>query len=120
MQMKTWKSMVIVMMVVATGTFGYLSVSTAQEEKNLEQIISNATTTADHEAIAAYYEKEAQALHAKHDEHQKMSEWYKKNPTVNKSGFSTHCDIIATNDNKTAKEYEALAKLHRDMAKSAK
>jgi len=107
----------IVFRALATGTFGYLPVSTAQEEKNLEQIISNATTTADHEAIAAYYEKEAQALHAKH---QKMSEWYKKNPTVNKSGFSTHCDIIATNDNKTAKEYEALAKLHRDMAKSAK
>ena len=110
----------IVFRALATGTFGYLSVSTAQEEKNLERIISNAKTAADHEAIAAYYEKEAQALHAKHAEHQKMSEWYKKNPTVNKSGFSTHCDIIAANDNKTAKEYEALAKLHRDMAKSAK
>ena len=49
-----------------------------------------------------------------------MGEWYKKHPTLNKSGFSTHCDIIAADYNKTAKEYEALAKLHRDMAKSAK
>ena len=81
---------------------------------------SNAKTAADHEAIAAYYEKEAQATHVKHTEHQKMAEWYKKNPTVNKSGFSTHCDLIAANYNKTAKEYEALAKLHKDMAKSGK
>ena len=118
--MKTWRSMAIVMMVLAAGTFGYLSVGTAEEGTNLEQMITNAKTAADHEAIAAYYEKDAQAAHAKHAEHQKMGEWYKKNPTVNKSGFSTHCDIIAANDNKTAKEYEALAKLHRDMAKSAK
>ena len=110
--------MVIVMMVVATGTFGYLSVSTAQEEKNLERIISNAKTAADHEAIAAYYEKEAQALHAKHAEHQKMSEWYKKNPTVNKSGFSTPCDIIAANDNKTAKERSTrqIAQRHGEVS----
>jgi hypothetical protein len=112
--------MAIVMMVLATGTLGYLSVSMAEEGTNLEQMIMNAKTAADHEAIAAYYEKEAQAAHAKHAEHQKMGEWYKKNPTVNKSGFSTHCDILAADDNKTAKEYEALAKLHRDMAKSAK
>lgn len=118
--MKTWRSIAIVMMMVSTGTFGYLSVGTAEEGKNIEQMITTAKTTADHEAIAAYYEKEAQATHAKHAEHQKMGEWYKKNPTVNKSGFSTHCDLIASNYDKSAKEYEALAKLHRDMAKSAK
>ena len=87
-----------------------ISPSVLRKKKNLEQMSSNAKTAADHEAIAAYYEKEAQALHAKHAEHQKMSEWYKKNPTVNKSGFSTHCDIIAANDNKTAKEYGVFRK----------
>ena len=62
--MKTWRSMAIVMMVLATGTLGYLSVSMAEEGTNLEQMIMNAKTAADHEAIAAYYEKEAQAAHA--------------------------------------------------------
>ena len=117
--MKTWKSIGIVMIVLAVGTLGYRSISVAQGS-SLEQQIANAKTAADHEAIAAYYEKEAQALHAKHAEHEKMAAWYKQNPALNKSGFSSHCDLIATNYDKTAKEYEALAKLHRDMAKTAK
>ena len=119
--MKTWKSMAIVMMMVATGTFGYLSVGTAQEEKNLEQMITNAKTAADHEAIAAYYEQEAQAAHKKHEEHLKLKASYEKIPHLaSKTGLPGHCSTIAENYNKTAKEYEALAKIHKDMAKSAK
>jgi hypothetical protein len=118
--MKTWKHIGIMMMVLTVGALGYLSVGFAEEGKNIEQMITTAKSPADHEAIAAYYDKEAQALHAKHAEHQTMGEWYKKNPTLNKSGFSTHCDLIAANYDKTAKEYEAMAKLHREMAKSAK
>jgi hypothetical protein len=108
------------MIVLAVGALGYWSVGLAQEGKSIEQMITGAKTPADHEAIAAYYDKEAKDTHEKHIRHQKMEEFYKKNPALNKSGFSTHCDIIAANFDKTAKEYEALAKLHRDMAKSAK
>lgn len=119
--MKTRKMMGIVMAVsLAIGTLGYLSAGVAEEGKSIEHLITEAKTPADHEAIAAHYDKEAQAAHAKHAEHQKMGEFYKKNPTLNKSGFGTHCDLIASNFDKTAKEYEALAKMHRDMAKSAK
>jgi hypothetical protein len=88
--------------------------------QSIEEKILGAKTSTDHEAIATYYDKEAQDAHAKHAKHQKMEEYYQKNPALNKSGFSTHCDIIASNYDKTAKEYEALAKLHRDMAKSTK
>lgn len=86
----------------------------------IEQRILDAKTPADHEALAVYYDKEAKDAHAKHATHMKMEEYYKKNPALNKSGFSTHCDIIAANYEKAAKEYEALAKLHRDTAKAAK
>jgi hypothetical protein len=102
------------------SVFTYLPVGVAQDGKSIEQMIADAKTPADHEAIAAYYDKEAKDAHAKHAEHQKMEEFYKKSPALNKSGFSTHCDLIASNYDKTAKEYETLAKLHRDMAKSAK
>ena len=119
--MKTWRSMAIVMMVIATGTFGYLSLSTAQEEKNLEQMISNAKTAADHEAIAAYYDQEAQAAHTKHEEHLKLQASYANTPHLaSKTGLPAHCKQIATDYDKIAKEYESLAKMHRDMAKSAK
>ena len=118
--MRTLTTITIVVALMIIGALGYSPVSRAEEGKNVEQMITEAKTPADHEAIAAYYDKEAKDAHAKHAEHQKMGELYKKNPALNKSGFSTHCDIIASNYNKTAKEYEALAKLHRDMAKSAK
>lgn len=118
--MKTWKIIGVMMMVLGVGALGYLSVGLAEEGKNIEQMIATAKTPADHEAIAAYYDKEARDAHEKHIKHQKMEEFYQKNPALNKSGFSTHCDLIASNYDKTAKEYEALAKLHRDMAKATK
>ena len=119
--MKTWKSIIIAVMFISIGAFGSTLASFAAEEgKAIEQMITAAKTPADHEAIAAHYEKEAQAAHAKHAEHQKMKEWYDKNPGLSKSGFGTHCNLIAAHYDKTGKEYEALAKLHRDMAKAAK
>jgi hypothetical protein len=117
--MKILTTIAIVVVFMIIGALGYSPVGSAEEGKSVEQMITEAKTPADHEAIAAYYEKEAQAAHAKHAEHQRMEEFYKKNPALNKSGFGAHCDIIAANYDKTAKEYEALAKLHRDMAKSA-
>jgi len=118
--MKALSTIIIAGALTIIGALSYPPIGSTEEGKNIEQMITAAKTPADHEAIAAYYEKEAQAAHAKHAEHQRMEEFYKKNPALNKSGFGAHCDIIAANYDKTAKEYEALAKLHRDMAKSAK
>lgn len=117
--MKTVTTITFVLALIMIGTLGYVPVGAAEEGKTVEQMIVEAKTPADHEAIAAHYEKAAQEAHQKQAEHQKMKERYEKNPALNKSGFSTHCDLIAANYDKMAKEYEALAKLHRDMAKSA-
>jgi hypothetical protein len=118
--MKTWKIISAAVAMLAIVALGYLPFGSAEEGKNIEQMIAEAKTPADHEAIAAYYDKEAQEAHKKHAEHQKMKEWYKNTPVMSKGGFSTHCDSLISYDDKTAKEYEALAKLHREMAKSAK
>lgn len=123
---KMWKTIGVVIVALAIGALGYLSIGSADEPpeippaKSIEEMIVAAKTPADHEAIAAYYDKEAQDAHEKHAKHQKMEEFYKKNPALNKSGFSTHCDIIASNYDKTAKQYEDLAKLHSEVAKSTK
>jgi len=119
--MKTWRSIGIVMIAVAVSVIGYHAVSFAQEGKSIDQRIADAKTAADHEAIAAYYEQEAQAAHKKHEEHLKLKASYEKTPHLaSKTSLPWHCSTIAENYNKTAKEYEALAKLHRDMAKAAK
>ena len=119
--MKTWKIISAAVAMLAIVTLGYLPFGSAEEGKNIEQMIAEAKTPADHEAIAAYYEKEAQEAHQKHAEHQQMSDSYAKVPVLKtKTGAVAHCNTIAKNYEKIAKEYEALAKLHQEMAKSAK
>jgi hypothetical protein len=118
--MKTWATISIAVALLTLGTFNFLPVGSAAEEKSIEQMITGAKTPADHEAIAAFYEQQAQEAQKKHEAHKKMEETYKKNPALNKSNFSFHCDRIAASYQTTAKEYEDLAKMHKEMAQSAK
>src|SRR5262245_24752711 len=75
--MRMWKSLSVALGVLGIVALAYLPFGAAQEEKSIEQMLTEAKTPADHEAIAAYYDKEAQEAHSKHAEHQKMKEWYK-------------------------------------------
>ena len=119
--MKAWRNIGIVVTVLAVSVLGYHSISIAQEGKNIEQMIADAKTPADHEAIAAYYDQEAQAAHKKHEEHLKLEASYKNIPHLaSKTGLPAHCKQIATDYDKIAKQYESLAKMHREMAKSTK
>ena len=118
--MKTWKTIAAAVALFAIGAFAYAPLGSTQEGKSIEQMIAGAKTPADHEAIAAHYDKEAKDAHEKHTKHQKMEEFYQKNPAMNKAGFSFHCDRIALDFQEAARNYENLAKLHREMAKPAK
>ena len=118
--MKTWKTIGAAAAVLAVVTLGYLPAGSAEEGKNVEQMIADAKTPADHEAIAAYYEKEAKAAHQQHAEHQQMSDSYAKIPVLKtKTGAVSHCNAIAKKYEGIAKDYEALAKVHKEMAKPA-
>ena len=119
--MKTWKIMSAAVVMLAISALGYLPLGSAEEGKSVEQMIAEAKTPADHEAIAAYYEKEAQEAHQQHAEHQKMSDSYAQVPVLKtKTGAVAHCNTIAKKYEDIAKEYEALAKMHKEMAKPAK
>ena len=119
--MKTWKIIGAAVAMLAIVTLGYLPFSSAEEGKSIEQMITEAKTAADHEAIAAYYEKEAQEVHKEHAEHKTMSDAYASVSAVKMpTGMVAHCNTIAKKYEEIAKEYEALAKLHKDMAKHAK
>jgi hypothetical protein len=119
--MRTWKSIGIVVGVLAIVALGYLPFSSAQEGKSIEQMIAEAKTPADHEAIAAFYENEAQKAHEEHAEHLKRRDSYATIPVLKtKTGAVDHCNTIAKKYEDIAKENEALAKLHKDMAKAAK
>ncbi len=111
---------VAVLVIVASGFVSLRSVVAEDHMSHMEQMITGAKTASDHDALAIPYEKEAQEAREKQAEHLKMKEWYEKNPALNKSGFSWHCQQIALKYEEMAKEYEVLAKMHRDMAKAAK
>lgn len=118
-----WKTMTVGMTALAVVAFSALTLRPVVADEpmtHMEQMITDAKTSADHEALAASYEKAAQEARQKQAEHLKMKEWYEKNPALNKSGFSFHCQQIALKYEEMAKENEALAKMHRDVAKAAK
>jgi hypothetical protein len=100
----------------------------ALSKKELQVLIANAKTPTEHQKIAAYYRDQAQRLTASAKEHAEMAEVYAKNPVSaaleSKHGVSfgqgaSHCRRWAQLDEEQAKEAEALAALHNEIAKSA-
>jgi hypothetical protein len=118
-----WKNIGIgvAVLVVIALSFVYLRPVVADDHMaHMEQMITGAKTAADHNALAAMYDKEAQEARQKQAEHLKMKEWYEQHPALNKTNFSFHCQQIALKYEEMAKEYKMLAKMHRDMATAGK
>jgi hypothetical protein len=91
-------------------------------EIDIDKMIAEARTPADHEAIAAYYDQQAEAARTKAAAHQKMGEDYRKmgGALAHKTHFHEHCEALVRSYQAQAKEYAALAAAHRAMAKTAK
>ena len=93
----------------------------ADEQADIELLVRSAKTPADHERIAAYYDREAVIARAQAEKHRRMSEDYKKagGPAA-KTHLHEHCDALVKTYQSAAKDYESMAKAHREMAKAAK
>jgi len=88
-------------------------------DDNLDQMITNAKTPADHDAIAAYYEQEAGAAKEKTDLHRRTAASYRKVNFDKPVGMAKMCDGIAATWDKVAADARELAKSHHAMAKKA-
>jgi len=89
--------------------------------KQLNDLIKNAKEPADHEKLAAYYRQEAARLKQEAQEHETAAKMYGASG-MTKSGVpnaAPHCDTWAKLDTEAAKEAEALASMHEEMAKAA-
>lgn len=91
-------------------------------------LLKTAKEPVEHRKIAAYYWQEAARLNASAKEHEELAEIYAKNPPnpamESKHGTafgqgSPHCKRWAELSAEQAKEAEALAAMHEDMAKAA-
>ncbi len=105
----------LLLMVAATA------LPTAQafaQDENIEQMIENAKTAADYEAIAAYYEKKADEAQQQLDWHESLYKTYQQNPRM--STMQMHCHRLIRLYKEQVKENKVMADQYRQMAKKAK
>ena len=93
--------------------------ASAAQEADLEQMIANAKTPADHEAIATYYDREAADNDSKAEFHKKLAKTY-ADLHIKPSDMWNHCEQMAKYFEGVARDAKLLAAEHREMAKKAK
>src|SRR5262245_48519941 len=119
------KTMVVLVVIAAALCFPAGRTS-AQPGKTMDAMISSAKTAADHEALAAQYDKDAADAKAKASEHLKMGAAYKGQPAVTggkvaaASGMPEHCEKLVKSFEDQAQMYTAMATAERELAKAAK
>ena len=88
--------------------------------EDLSAKISAAKTAADHEALAAEFDKEAQEAEANAAAHDKMAASYKGLGKTGQYHADKHCAAIASNYRTQAKQLKELSTAERAAAKAAK
>ena len=98
--------------------------ASAAESTDILQMLQNAKTPADHEAIAKYYDEQAAAAKKQADLHRKMASTYTTGGTPMGKGAAVplpqHCLAIAKAFDEQAAEYTAMAQAQRELAKEGK
>jgi hypothetical protein len=89
------------------------------QNSDIVQMVANAKTAADHEAIAQYYDREAASAKANAALHRSQAETYEK-LRIKPPDMIHHCREIAKDFDRIAREADDLAVAHRAMAKAAK
>jgi hypothetical protein len=125
---------VLVIIALALAPFASVYLAAAQtksttiSKKELKVLLKTAKEPADHRKVAEYYRQEATRLTASAKEHEALAEVYTKKPPFPAMGAkhdiafgqgAQHCKRWAEFQAEEAKEAEALATLHEDMAKAA-
>ncbi len=90
-------------------------------KQQLNTLIANAKTPAEHERIAHFYEAKAVDYHAQAVEHEAMVAAYKANSSLsnekNRASTIGHCEYFVKTFNELAIKSQELATLHEQMAK---
>ncbi len=87
--------------------------------KEAKSLIANARIPADHQRLGAYYRQEAQKLMNESTEHEALAATYEKWSTLATRRARLSLLRLAGLYRKGAKEAEALAAIHEEMARPA-
>lgn len=124
-------SLLAVLAITTVALSSFVATSSAQvnksiTKKELKVLLKTAKEPAEHRKIAEYYRQQAQKLTADSKEHEDLAKIYAEHPEHPSMGSrapfgqgAEHCHKLAQLRDQEAKEAEALAALHDDMAKAA-
>jgi hypothetical protein len=90
----------------------------AGEGDNIAQKVRGAKTPADHQAIAAVFEKEAQAARQEAKQHSELKDAYAAKPDMHM--MVSHCDTLVKHYQEIATELTTMAEMHKKMAGMAR
>jgi len=114
-----WLLAFIAISIIACATQELYPGDTAE----LKALMQNPKTAADHEAIAAHYEKDASIYKEKEEEHKKLLSKFEREPWLwgkQAIGFRGHCERLIQLEREAAKENLEMAKIHRAIAEEMK
>jgi hypothetical protein len=106
-------TIVVVVAMLGIVAFVSLPLGIAGEGQSIVQMVRDAKTPADNQAIAAVFEKEAQAVQQKAKEHSQLKDAYAAKPDMQK--MVSHCDMIAKQYQEIATELTAMAEMYKKM-----
>jgi hypothetical protein len=90
----------------------------AGEGDNIAQKVRDAKTPADQQAIAAVFEKEAQAAQQKAKQHSELKDAYAAKSDMQM--MVSHCDMLVKHYQEIATELTTMAEMHKKMAGMAR
>lgn len=118
-RIRSGMSVLAMVAVLATGTFAVTSVPAAAADTDM----TIPSTSAEHTAEAAKYEKESLDLDAKAARHAELAARYRARMIGMSSkqsraqhGMYKHCERLAKAYRKAAEEAREMVKMHREMA----
>jgi hypothetical protein len=85
------------------------------QDQNIEQMIDNAKTPSDYEAISAYYTKKADDAQQQLSWHEGLYKTYQQNPRL--STMRMHCHRLIAIYKQQVKEYRVMADQYGQIAK---
>jgi len=91
-----------------------LSWGVAGEGESIVQKVRDAKAPADHQAIAAFFEKEAQAAQQEATLHGQLQDTYAEKPDM--QIMVSHCAMLVKHYQEIAKDLKAMAEMHKKMA----
>ena len=86
----------------------------AGEGESIVQKVRDAKTPADHQAIAAFFEKETQAAQQEAKLHGELQDTYAENP--NMPMMVSHCEMLVKRYYEIATDLKTMAEMHKKMA----